>query len=202
MQHKIAWAGLLLLANITVINQSVVATPDHPIRPLSACPSRLEDLIPLMLRDLPSYANRVSQRAYRLDPNADIPGSLVLAGQPDYAPLTLNSGEKLPVTETDTPQVFFTTLERQYVDGKLIRLQHYHWLFITQTETHGWQLVLLFSAIGTYSTQRSTVQQASTQRPLNSQPPSPPQNQSQGVIARAIRLWLRDCEAGGVVDTP
>jgi hypothetical protein len=203
MLHKIAWVGgVLLLANITLLNPSVnksaVATPDHPIRPLSACPNRLEDLIPLMLRDLPSYANRVSQRAYQLDPNADIPGSLVLAGQPDYAPLTLNPGEKLPATETDTPQVFFTTLERQYVDGKLVRLQHHHWLFITQTETYGWQLVLLFSAIDTYS-----IQQLPIQRPLNQQfsdlqPPSSPQNQSQGVIAQAIRLWLRDCKAGSV----
>ena len=93
--------------------------------------------MPLLLRDLPSYANRINQRAYQLDPNADTPGYLVLAGQPDYTPLTLNPGEKLSTTETDTPQVFFTTLERQYVRGKLVRLQHYNWLFITPTETQG-----------------------------------------------------------------
>ena len=193
MQQKIAWVGLLLLANLVGANPSATATPDHPIRPPSVCPDRLEDLVPLMLRDLPSYANRISQRAYPIDPNMDTPGSLVLAGQPDYAPLTLNPGEKLPVAVTSaaTPQIFFTTLERQYVDGKLVRLQHYHWLFITQTKTYGWQLVLLFSAIGTYPTQQPLIQ-----------PPSPPQNQSQGVIAQAIRLWLRDCKAGSVAGTP
>jgi hypothetical protein len=33
---------------------------------------------------------------------------------------------------------------------------------------------------------------------LANQPPSPPQDTSQGVIAQAIRLWLRDCRAGAI----
>ncbi len=197
MQQKIVQIGLSLLASLTLASQSVLAASEHPIRPPSTCPSRLEALIPLLLRDLPSYANRISQRAYQLDPNSDTPGYLVLAGQPDYAPLTLNPGEKLPTTETDTPQVFFTTLERQYVRGKLVQLQHYHWLFLTPTETHGWQLVLLFSAIDPY-----TAQSPQTQTLSDSQPLSPPQNQSQGVIAQAIRLWLRDCAADSVAGIP
>ena len=196
MQQRRVQIGLSLLASLTLASQPVVAGSEHPIRPSSTCPNRLEDLMPLLLRDLPSYANRINQRAYPLDPNADTPGYLVLAGRPDYTPLALNPGEKLPTTATDTPQVFFTTLERQYVRGKLLRLQHYNWLFITPTETQGWQLVLLYSAIGTNPTHPSL-----NQPTLNPQPPSPPQDQSQGVIAQAIRMWLRDCKAGSVAGT-
>ncbi|NJR66863.1 MAG: hypothetical protein HC772_18640 [Leptolyngbyaceae cyanobacterium CRU_2_3] len=64
-----------------------------------------------------------------------------------------------------------------------MELQHYHWLFLTPTENYGWRLVLMFSSLGN--------------APAN-QPPSPPQDTSQGVIAQAVRLWLRDCRAGSI----
>ncbi|MBD3880844.1 hypothetical protein IFO70_03650 [Phormidium tenue FACHB-886] len=182
------WISALLLLTTMLANRPAVAAANHPIRPPIVCPNRLEELMPLLLRDLPSYANRISQQAYQLDQSPDVPGYVVLAGEPNYDPLTLNPGEKLPAAESDTSQVFFTTLERQYVDGELIRLQHHHWLFITPTASRGWRLVLLYSAIGNYP----------AQQPVVSQPSSPPQDVSQGVIAQAIRQWLRDCEAGSV----
>lgn len=169
-------------------------TPSH-IRQTVQCPSQLEALMPLLLRDLPSYANRVSQRAYpdrfratAADP-AVIPGYLLLAGNPDYRPLSLAAGEYRSASETEVPQVFFTTLERQYFSDQAFELQHYHWLFLTPTKT-GWQLVLMLSSIGS----REGVQA--------NEPPSPPRDSSQGVIAEAIRLWLRDCEAGSVAAPP
>ncbi|MBW4468502.1 MAG: hypothetical protein KME07_24005 [Pegethrix bostrychoides GSE-TBD4-15B] len=165
--------------------------PSH-IRRTAQCPSQLEALMPLLLRDLPSYANRVSQRAYpdrfratAADP-AVIPGYLLLAGNPDYRPLSLAGGEYRSPSETEVPQVFFTTLERQYFSDQAFELQHYHWLFLTPTQT-GWQLVLMLSSIGN---QRKGAQA--------DEPPSPPRDSSQGVIAQAIRLWLRDCEAGSI----
>ena len=187
---------------------SAAQATSNPIRRAIACPSRLEDLMPLMLRDLPSYANRVNQRAYlthaHRENDPDTPGYLLLAGQPDYRALPLSPdrlssgtlyGETLPsatsptkLSSSEPPQIFFTTLERQYVDGEAIKLQHYHWLFLTQTQSYGWQLVLMFSAIGTYP----------TYQPPSPQPASAPQDASQGVIAQAIRLWLRDCHAGAV----
>lgn len=181
------WISTLLLASTILANRPAAAAT-HPIRPPIVCPNRVEELIPLLLRDLPSYANRVSQQAYQLDQDPGVPGYVVLAGELTYEPLSLNPGEKLPAAESDTPQVFFTTLERQYVDGELVRLQHYHWLFVTSTESRGWRLVLLYSAIGDYPAQQPAVPQLS----------SPPQDASQGVIAQAIRQWLRDCEAGSV----
>lgn len=156
--------------------------PSAPIRPKTECPTQLETLIPLLLRDLPSYANRISQRAYTKYRTTEVPGYVLLAGRPEYEPLPLPPGEYNSATESEVTQVFFTTLERQYFSGEAIRLQHYHWLFLTQTK-NGWRFVLMLSTLGHYP---------------NDGPPTPPQDSSQGVIAQAIRLWLRDCAAGSI----
>jgi hypothetical protein len=163
------------------------AEASRPIRPPAQCPADLPTLIPLLLRDLPSYANRVSQRAYTDFRTADLPGYVILADRPEYTPLdlnpeSLNSATASPIAEDQPAQIFFTTLERQYVSGKPVSLQHYHRVFLVETE-EGWQLSLMFSTIGDYPAD---------------QPPTPPQDTSQGVIAQAIRLWLRDCHVGSV----
>ncbi|GAB4384164.1 MAG: hypothetical protein Kow00121_47260 [Elainellaceae cyanobacterium] len=161
---------------------SASAEPDF-IRPPADCPSDLEALIPLLLRDLPGYANRVNQRAYTLESPANIPGYVLVAGRPEYEPIPLESRQYIPQQEGDTTaQIFFTTLERQYAAGKAVQLQHYHWVFLTQTSS-GWRLVMMFSTIGDVPAD---------------EPPTPPQDTSQGVIAQAIRLWLRDCQAGSI----
>jgi hypothetical protein len=168
------------------------AEASNPIRQAIACPDRLEDLMPLLLRDLPSYANRVSQRAYltgAYTADSDTPGYVLLAGQPDYRALPLSpersSSNRASINEPsgDPPQIFFTTLDRQYISGKAVKLQHDHWLFLTLTQSYGWQVVLMFSAIGDYPAHQLS---------------SAPQDASQGVIAQAIRLWLRDCRAGAI----
>jgi hypothetical protein len=138
-----------------------------------------------MLPDLPAYTNRVTQRSSGLYRNEDRPGYVLIAGRPEFEPLTLGPGVYQPADAVaeDTPlQVFFTTLERQYIDGSSQALQHYHWLFLVRpNET--WRLAMMFSVIG--------------DQPPN-EPPSPLYNSSQGAIAQAVRLWLRDCEAGAV----
>jgi hypothetical protein len=157
------------------------------IRPLTQCPANLHALMRLLLRDLPSYANRVNQRAYTDFRTTDVPGYVIVANHVEYQPLSLNSEEKLPPTADQPVQVFFTTLERQYVSGTPVSLQHYHRVFLVETQD-GWQLSLMFSTLGNYPAD---------------QPPTPPQDTSQGVIAQAIRLWLRDCHAGSVAaDSP
>jgi hypothetical protein len=144
----------------------------------------LTDLTPLLLRDIPSYANRVVQRSRNRDPTGDRPGTIVLAGRPEFLPLTLEAGRYTPTqSQADQPeQVFFTTLERQYVQDRTVNLQHYHWVFFAKGES-GWLLVAMFSRLG--------------DTPPN-QPPTPPQDTTQGAIAQAIRLWLRDCRSGAV----
>ncbi|WP_206602938.1 hypothetical protein [Leptolyngbya ohadii] len=201
----VAWSGLpgsIALATPNQTRQSEIAASTY-IRPRTACPAQLEELISRLLRDLPSYANRVNQRVALPNPPAgnltDESSYVLLAGLPEYEPLTLGPGAYLPESEggsdtensgiensdtEDVSQAFFTTLERRYSGDRTITLQVFHWLFLTQTRV-GWRLVLMQSAIG--------------QSPrTNPEPTDPPYDSSNGVIAQAIRLWLRDCEAGSV----
>jgi hypothetical protein len=143
----------------------------------------VETLTTQLLKDLPSYANRVSQRARYRDRTVDLYSYVLLVGHPEFAPLTLGPGEYNPASLMEPPQqVFITTLERQYIEGKPVELQQYHWLFFTQTSS-GWRLAMMFSRIGAYPAK---------------QPPTRPRDSSNGVIAQAIRTWLRDCQAGSV----
>jgi len=151
------------------------------------CPADVETLTARMLRDLPSYANRVIQRSRRVDRGTTyFPLYVILAGRPEFAPLSIGSGqynlpEGSPAVEQPT-QVFITTLERQYSDGKVVEFQNYHWLFLTYTQG-SWWLALIYSRLGFYP---------------EVGPPAPPRESSNGIIGQAIRLWLRDCRAGAV----
>jgi hypothetical protein len=186
------WSYLagLGLGLVSVPHLAIAApNPDPPslvadrIRPSRACPDDLETLMSLLLRDLPSYANRVSQRSFSGDRTTDRPGYILIAGRPEFEPLTLGPGVYTAGDpETNTPQVFFTTLERQYVRNTAVNLQQFHWLFLTETD-ESWRFVAMFSQVGDYPTD---------------EPPSPPQDSSYGVVGQAIKLWLRDCRTGNV----
>ncbi|MBW4493244.1 MAG: hypothetical protein KME26_09195 [Oscillatoria princeps RMCB-10] len=157
------------------------------------CPKDLETLIQPLLRDLPSYANRVIQRSRLRGLNYES-SYVLLAGRPEFEPLPLGPGRSEPAisspsgekpagrSEDDPRQVFITTLERNYSSGQAVQLQHYHWLFLTKTES-GWRLAMMFSRLGTYPA---------------GNPPLPPRDNSNGAIAQAISTWLRDCRAGTV----
>jgi hypothetical protein len=194
------WLGL---QSALVANENPLAfpPPSHlPISPsshfLSAdsslptkspnCPADLETLTSWLLRDLPSYANRVMQRSRRLSRTVDSFSYVVVAGRPEFEPLSLGPGQYTPAdpaTEVEPPQqVFFTTLERQYRSGKAINTQLYHWVFLTQTPD-GWRLAMMFSRIGSSSAGR---------------PPTPPRESSNGVVGQGVSTWLRDCRAGAI----
>jgi hypothetical protein len=146
----------------------------------------LETLTTKLLQDLPSYTNRVSQRARRLSRSSDVYSYILLAGRPEFTPLPLNleeySADASKSAASDVEQAFFTTLERQYIGKKVVELQQFHWLLLTKTKS-GWQLVMMFSQIGSHSAQ---------------QPLSPPRDSSNGTVAQAVKAWLRDCQAGSV----
>ncbi|MEH2310596.1 MAG: hypothetical protein V7K35_04015 [Nostoc sp.] len=145
----------------------------------------LETLTIQLLQDLPSYTNRVSQRARRLSRSSDVYSYMLVAGRPEFTPLPLNLEEYSADAKTaasGVEQVFFTTLERQYIGKKAVELQEFHWLLLTKTKT-GWRLVMMFSQTGSYSAQ---------------QPLSPPRDSSNGTVAQAVNTWLRDCQAGSV----
>jgi len=141
-------------------------------RPLSSCPEDLNLLVDRLLSDLPGYANRVITRS-QIDQKLSTPVFVIIAGRPEFAPLPLTASQYSGQIADDTQQVFFTTLERQYSKNRSVSLQNYHWLFLTKTG-EGWRLVTLEPA----------------------QVPLPPLETSQGTIGQAVRLWLRDCEAG------
>jgi len=111
---------------------------------------------------------------------------MLVAGRPEFAPLPLNpsgySTDALKTTSEKVEQVFFTTLERQYILGKAVDLQQFHWLFLTKTKS-GWRMAMMFSQIGYYPATK---------------PPTPPRDSSNGDIAQGINAWLRDCQAGSL----
>lgn len=148
----------------------------------SSCPADLETLTDLLLEDLPSYANRVVQRARKLDRTPYLSTYVIVAGRPEFKPLPLNGRQYKPVLPDTSKQVFFTTLERRYNRNHVVEAQNYHWLFLTQTQD-GWRLVLIYTQFGS---------------PSDKKPPTPPQETSNGIIGQAIRLWLRDCRAGAI----
>jgi hypothetical protein len=146
-----------------------------------------ESNITYLLRDLPSYSNRASQRARRLSRKGDTFSYMVAAGRPEFVPLPLSpnlaSSDTTKTLSEGVEQVFFTTLERQYTAGKAIELQQFHWLLLTKTRS-GWRKVMMFTQTGSF--------------PVTKQPISPPRDSSDGAIAQAVDAWLRDCEAGSV----
>ncbi|AFZ11780.1 hypothetical protein Cri9333_0863 [Crinalium epipsammum PCC 9333] len=153
---------------------------------LRTCPADVQDLTTLLLRDLPGYANRVIQRSRRIARKAETSALYVIvAGRPEFIPLSLKPGEYSSTSDAvleQPQQVFFTTLERQYTGGKMSELQNFHWLFLVNTDS-GWRLALMYSRFS-YSP--------------SVKPATPPQESSNGIMGQAVRVWLKDCNAGAV----
>ncbi|MEB3211950.1 MAG: hypothetical protein VKL39_11375 [Leptolyngbyaceae bacterium] len=187
-----------LLVGIWMSPKSATAVPHRPswlkasdepadfIRTPALCPDEVENLTELMLRDVPSYGNRVSQRSRR-SVNDILPQSHILSSSPaNITSLDPSQYQTIPPIEEIRAQglesIFFTTLERQSLQNEAVLLQHYHWAFLADT-SQGWELAFMYSTLGGYPA---------------TDPPTPPRDNNQGVIAQAIRLWLRDCEAGSV----
>ncbi len=171
-----------------VFSQSLPVSKDKA--GLTCVEQKIDSLTTYLLRDLPSYTNRVTQRARRLSRKNEVYSYFLLAGRPEFTPLPLNPGingvDSDKSAASGVEQVFFTTLERQYIGGKVVELQEFHWLLLTKTES-GWRLVMMFTQSG-----------SSTGSSGGQQPLSPPRNSSRSAIAQAINIWLRDCQAGSV----
>lgn len=198
--YKVQFGRLLLVGcwlglEFATANENLLAFPRSPhlltrdpSRPTqsSKCPADVKTLTSILIKDLPSYANRVLRQARRLNRKDNTSTYVVLAGHPEFEPLTLGPGQYNPATsgaDLEPPQqVFLTTLERQYIGSKAIESQHYHWLFLTQTP-EGWRLAMMFSRIGSS---------------LPGRAPTPTRESSNGVIGQAVTIWLRDCRAGAI----
>ena len=152
---------------------SLVTTP-------SPCPQDVQVLANRLLQDLPGYANRVIQRAALLSEPAEMDVYVIVAGRPEFEPLSLAQGQNGPIDSNPPEQVFFTTLERQYLENRVITVQNYHWLFLTQTRS-GWRMSMIYTRLGS---------------PTETVAPRPPLETSDSIIGQAVKLWLRDCRAG------
>lgn len=180
-----SWQFPLLIALLSV--QPLVMAQEEkpknsPFVVNNTCSTDLERLIERMLKDLPNYANRVSQRSRVRGLESPTLTYIILAGRPEFEPLPLSNQQYEPFFPNSTQQVFFTTLERQYTGGKAITLQSYHWAFLTQSD-EGWRLVSLFSRLADLSPEDL---------------PLPPENTTKGVIGQAMGLWLRDCRFNAI----
>jgi hypothetical protein len=198
-QLRLAIAGLVGLSlaygGATAIAQPPNADiePDAEIeeeiqflRPPMMCPDDVETLVDGLLRDLPDYANRVATRSLGISEDIAGFGTVLIAGRAEFEPLDIDAqtfGGAPTITADEIQQVFFTTLERQYTPDNFVNLEQYHWLFLTQGED-GWRMALLFS--------RTAPAEATVR------PPTPPRENSDGIVGQAVRLWLRDCRAGAL----
>ncbi len=154
-------------------------TQTSPLRPSTTCPTELEPLTTALLRDLPSYINRLSHQR-----SNQFPTYAIAATQPNSLPLPVVSGSAIDPKQGGLHQTFFTVLEREYDSKKNTNYQHYHWLFLAHTATSGWQVAILYSRRGSY--------------PATERYASPLRDTTQELTAQAVRRWLRDCQAGAV----
>ncbi len=153
--------------------------PSAP-RPKTSCPVTPATLTSLLLRDLPGYVNRLARREVRSGSESYV----VAASAADLTPLPVKSSESPEVPDKNLHQVFFTTLEREYHHNQMQQWQQHHWLFLAQT-AQGWRLALIYSRLAPYPTDPT-------------QPLVPAHDSIQSLTAEAIRIWLRDCNAGAV----
>ena len=167
-------------ASILLADESIEDTQSDP--ELFTCPDNIQELTSRLLQDLPSYSNRVIQRTQDLNQSAGIENYIIIASKADLEPLDLPRIQYSQIDNQDPEQVFFTVFERQYIEGEIVEIQTYHWLFLTNTDS-GWRTVMLFSRFGN---SRDNV------------PPAPPRETTNGIIGRGVQLWLRDCRAGTV----
>ncbi|MGK7890497.1 MAG: hypothetical protein AB4042_14270 [Leptolyngbyaceae cyanobacterium] len=185
---------LLGLGGVSIAGAGTLraSTPAEFIRPAITCPSDINGLLPMLLRDLPSYANRISSRSQVRTRSFNPRGLVITAAQPDVANLEPDAYGMYPtdeaIAQNGLTPLFFTTLERHYQNDTIVRIQHYHWAFLARTQNHEtqveeWGLAMMFSRIGDYPA---------------GQPVSPPRESRQGTIGQGLQLWLRDCNVGSI----
>ena len=154
-----------------------MVVPIAPAFARSMCPEAIGSVAPLLVRDLPSYANRAIIRGRSRQDMAELT-QVVVASQMELEPMEVPSLKPDP----NLHQVFVTTLERQVSAQKIYEFQQYHWIFLVNTRA-GWRLIKSFSRTSRYP-KGDWITKI--------------QDSSQGAIAQGIKTWLRDCAAGSI----
>ncbi len=165
--------------NIFALKSPIVAATPR------TCPTNVASLANLLVRDLPSYTNRVIQRRRKISDK--LYSSILAVGKPDFTPIEIVSREYPSQFPQSAPsQLFISSLERQYTGIKATDLQQFHWLFLAKTSL-GWRLVNIYT--------RTSTGTRSSDSPL-----TPPIESSKSTIGEAVRLWLNDCYFGKIAD--
>ena len=170
-----------LEARVRAIAFAIALAIVFPIAPAfarSTCPEEIGSVSALLVRDLPSYANRAIIRGRSRSEMAELT-QVVVASQPELEPIDVPSLKRDP----NLHQVFMTTLELQASAQKIYEFQQYHWIFLVKTQA-GWRLVKTFSRTSRYPKGEWITET---------------QDSSQGAIAQGIKTWLRDCAAGSIL---
>lgn len=153
---------------------ALVARVDHQ------CPTTLPKLTELLIRDLPSYANRSEQRR-RPKVNTVNYTNYLTAGRPETAAQLIENPEYRPQVPAAAPlQLYLSTLEKRYAGQNSTELQQFHWLFLAKGKKD-WYLVAMYSRQG-----RTTGE------------PLPPVESVQSPVGEGVQIWLRDCNAGKI----
>jgi hypothetical protein len=164
-------------------NVLAIENPTISLTPRS-CPANVSSLAELLVRDLPSYTNRVIQRRRKISDK--LYSSILAVGKPDLTPIAIVSREYPSQFPQAAPaQLFISSLERQYTGIKSTDLQQFHWLFLAKTNL-GWRLVNIYT-------------RTSTGTRTNESLITPPIESSKSSIAEAVRLWLNDCYFGNIL---
>jgi hypothetical protein len=144
------------------------------------CPSELPKLTELLIRDLPSYANRSEQRR-RPKANTINYTNYLTAGRPETAAQLIENPEYRPTLPSAAPlQLYLSTLEKRYLGQNTTELQQFHWLFLAKGKKD-WYLVTMYSRQGRAKAE-----------------PLPPIESLQSPVGEGVQIWLRDCNAGKI----
>jgi hypothetical protein len=152
-----------------LLTLALTLIPTSALAAVPTCPTEFQPLITRLLKDLPSYTNRVAVRSHPLDQTRNLP-KIITAGRPEFEPLPDDNTTEDPTLK----QVFFTTLEQQIIGKTTLTHQQFHRLLLTDTR-YGWRIVNLYTRLNSGDT------------------PQPPRETSQGDLGQSIALWLRDC---------
>ncbi len=194
--------------------ESPIQRPYAPLRPYTACPTDIETLMALLIRDIPSYTNRVLQRSVAVLPGDQPdewrvesglvrspyrPSSVLIAGQLELEPLNLNDYvlTTSPTGGGPIAQAFFTTLSRQY-SGQYSNQRSnqplgQNRLSVQEVQEYHW--LLLTPATDGW---RPVLMFSAVDDPKSLRPLLPPRENSQGSVGQAVQLWLRDCRASAI----
>ena len=181
----------IAIAVLTPINfnQSTIAQQVVKEQNDRQCPNDIKVLADLLTRDISDYGNRVIQKSSMYSHKLDfLPIYIVTSTQAELEPLSIGSLDESSLQKTNEndniQQIFFTSLERQYSNSQtIIEAENYHWLILTYNNQQ-WQLVQSFTRFGYPRGDKTVV--------------SPIRDSTSGVIGQAVKIWLKDCQAGSL----